>query len=359
MAIDRTLLIARKEILQISRNRRVLFIALMMPVMMMTLIGLGFTGDVKNISTVVVNEDGRGFSTMFLDALRQIDTIKIKYYADNLNNAENLLKNGQAKAAVLIPKSFDENFRSGQAYVYVVVDGSDPLSAGEVLPSVQAIAQGFSPRIVVRTSNIILFNPTLRYVEFIAPAVVGFVLQMFPIMQIAMAVAGERERGTIEQLIVTPIGSLDLLLGKMLVYMGIGLTNAFFMMTIAVYAFKLTIRGNVFLIALFIFIFLAASLSLGILSAAISKTQLQAIQTVLPFIIPTAFLSGTFYPIESMPNFIQPISYCLPLTYMIHAMRSVMVKGCGFEVVALDLLALIVYAVVIITLAVTVFRKKL
>jgi ABC-2 type transport system permease protein len=145
----------------------------------------------------------------------------------------------------------------------------------------------------------------------------------------------------------------------MLVYMGIGLTNAFFMMTIAVYAFKLTIRGNVFLIALFIFIFLAASLSLGILSAAISKTQLQAIQTVLPFIIPTAFLSGTFYPIESMPNFIQPISYCLPLTYMIHAMRSVMVKGCGFEVVALDLLALIVYAVVIITLAVTVFRKKL
>jgi len=130
-------------------------------------------------------------------------------------------------------------------------------------------------------------------------------------------------------------------------------------MAVAVYAFKLTIRGNVFLIALFIFIFLAASLSLGILSSAISKTQLQAIQTLMPFIIPTAFLSGTFYPIESMPNFIQPISYCLPLTYMIHAMRSVMVKGGGIEIIATDLLALTIYAVAINALAVTAFRKKL
>jgi ABC-2 type transport system permease protein len=359
LAVDRTLLMVKKEILQLSRNRRVLFIAFMMPVMIMTLIGLGFTSEIKNIFAIVINEDGRGFSTMFLDALRQTDALKIKYYANDLDEAENLIKNGQAKAAILIPKSFDENFRSGQAYVYVVVDGSDPMSASKVLSSVQAVAQSFSPKIVVRTSNIVLFNPTLRYIEFMAPAVVGFVLQMFPIMTIAVAIAGERERGTIEQLIVTPISSLDVLLGKMIVYMGIGLTNAFFMMAVAVYAFKLTIRGNVFLIALFIFIFLAASLSLGILSSAISKTQLQAIQTLMPFIIPTAFLSGTFYPIESMPNFIQPISYCLPLTYMIHAMRSVMVKGGGIEIIATDLLALTIYAVAINALAVTAFRKKL
>ena len=350
---------AKKEVTHLIRNRRVFALTLFMPLLLMTIVGLAFTGEVKHITTVIVNEDGRPLSEAFVDMLKASDTLRIRFYANDETQAQALIRDGLAKVAIVIPATFEDDVRSSNAVIYVMVDGSDPVSAGAVTPVVQHIALGLTPKLRVQVERLVLYNPSLRYIDFIAPAIVGIFLQIFPMILISMAIAGERERGTIEQLIATPLSGFEILLGKLFVYMGFGFLSATTMLIVAVYAFNLVVRGSVALIAVFLAVFLTASLSLGTLVSAGSRTQMQAVQTVMPMIYIMIFLSGTFYPIEAMSPLVQPISYVLPLTYMIHALRAVIVKGAGLEVVTNDLIFLSAYTVVMIVSAVVVFRKKL
>jgi len=345
--------------MHVVRNRRVFAITLFMPLLLMTIVGLAFTGEVKHITTVIVNKDGRPFSQFFVDALKTNEVLRVRFYSEEEAQAEALIRNGLAKVAVVIPSTFDDDVKLSGAVVYVVVDGSDPVSAGAVVPVVQETALRFTMNLRVQVERLVLYNPSLRYIDFIAPAIVGIFLQIFPMILISMAIAGERERGTIEQLIATPVSGFEILLGKLLVYMGFGFLSATSMLIVAVYAFSLVVRGSVLLIGLFLAVFLTASLGLGTLVSAGSRTQMQAVQTVMPMIYIMIFLSGTFYPIEAMSPLVQPISYVLPLTYMIHALRSIIVKGAALDVVANDLLFLSAYTVIMIVLAVVVFRKKL
>ena len=349
----------KKELTHLIRNRRVFALTLLMPLLLMTIVGLAFTGEVRHITTVVVNKDGRPFSQTLVDSLRASETLRIRYYTDDESQAEALIRDGFAKVAIVIPATFDDDVKSSKGIIYVMVDGSDPVSAGAVAPVVQGIALGFTEKLRIQVERLVLYNPSLRYIDFIAPAIVGIFLQIFPMILISMAIAGERERGTIEQLIATPVSGLEILLGKLFVYMGFGFLSATSMLVVAVYVFNLVVRGSVLLIVLFLTVFLTASLSLGTLISAGSKTQMQAVQTVMPMIYIMIFLSGTFYPIEAMSPLVQPISYVLPLTYMIHALRAVIVKGAGLEVVTNDLIFLSTYTVVMLVLAVAVFRKKL
>ncbi|HXZ97929.1 MAG TPA: ABC transporter permease, partial [Candidatus Acidoferrum sp.] len=283
----------------------------------------------------------------------------ITYYEQDQPQAEALVRDGLAKVVIVIPSTFEDDLKSSNAVVYVLVDGTDPVSAGAVAPVVEGIALSFTPKVRMQVERLVLYNPSLRYIDFIAPAIVGIFLQIFPMILISMAIAGERERGTIEQLIATPVSSFEILFGKLIVYMGFGFLSATTMLVVAVYAFDLVVRGSVLLIALFLALFLTASLSLGTLVSAVSRTQMQAVQTIMPVIYIMIFLSGTFYPIEAMSPLVQPISYVLPLTYMIHALRSIIVKGAGIEVVTNDFIFLSAYTVIMLILAVVVFREKL
>ncbi len=352
-------MMTKKELMHLIRNRRVFAVTLFMPLLLMTIVGLAFTGEVKHITTVIVDRDGGPLSHKFIDALKMTDTLRIRYYADDEPQAEALVRDGLAKVVIVIPATFETDVKSSNGIVYVMVDGSDPVSAGTVAPVVQGIALDFTPNLKVQVNRLVLYNPSLRYIDFIAPAIVGIFLQIFPMILISMAIAGERERGTIEQLIATPVSGFEILFGKLIVYMGFGFLSATTMLIVAVYAFNLVVRGSVLLIALFLAVFLTASLSLGTLVSAVSRTQIQAVQTIMPVIYVMIFLSGTFYPIEAMSPIVQPISYVLPLTYMIHALRSIIVKGAGLEVVTSDFIFLSVYTIIMLVLAVIVFRKKL
>jgi len=349
----------KKEALHLVRNPRVLAIALLMPVLLITLIGFAFSGEVKHISTVIVNEDRGELGWKLIDAIRQNDVFRIKYYANDRAQAEKLIRDGLAKAAIVIPQGFEENVRTVGGYIYVLADGTDPMSAGAISSGAQVTALSFSPIIAVRTSNIALFNPTLRYIDFISPAIMGTIVQFIPTFLLAVSISSERERGTIEQLIVTPIGGFDILLGKILVYAAIGFLDALFVLVISVFLFNLVVRGSMLLVVVFILVFLAACLGLATFVSALSKNQIQAVQSIMPTIYPTIFLSGVFYPIESMPEYVRPFSYFVPLTYMNHALRSVMIKGVGIEAVAMDLLALSLYATIMLLLALATFKKKL
>jgi ABC-2 type transport system permease protein len=226
-------------------------------------------------------------------------------------------------------------------------------------PTLEAMASSFSPGIKVNVTSLILFNPGLRYVDFLAPSIVGLITQFLPTFLMAISLAGERERGTIEQLVVTPISGLELLLGKMSAYVVIGSVEATLALAVAIGLFGLVIRGNIVLVAGFLLLFTVASLSVGALSSVFAKNQIQAIQQIIPIIYVSIFLSGVFYPLESMPDFLRPVSYIIPLTYMNHALRALITRGASLEVVLPDFAALGIYACVVLALAVTLFKKKL
>ena len=360
MRLDWFLLIVVKEFRQISRNKRVLLISLLLPGLLMALVGSAFSGDIKHIPIAVVDKDTTSASMAFIDRLEVIDTFHVVYTnVVDEQQAKIMIREGEVKAAVLLPEGFQSDLRSGHAMIYLYVDGSDPVVAETVGQTVESIASDFSPSIRVNIESDIMYNPQLHYLEFLAPSIVGLIVQFLPTFLMAISLAGEKERGTIEQLVVTPIGGLEILLGKMATYCIIGWFDAILALGIAVTLFGLRIQGSITLIALFLLVFTVASVSVGTLSSVFAKNQTQAMQQIIPFIYVSIFLSGVFYPLESMPAYLRPVAYLIPMTYMNHALRGLITKGMSINGVLQDFIALLIYAAVMMTIAVALFKKKL
>ena len=359
MGLARFLLVVTNEFRHVIRNKRVLMISLLMPVLVMTLVGYAFSGDIKHVPLAIVDEDKTPASRALTDALQLSDTFHVTETGIDRSQAEPFIRDGIVKAAVIVPDGFQSDLQHGRAMIYLLLDGSDPVIAGMAGPTLEADVRSFSPSIRLSITSMVLYNPALHYVDFLAPSIVGLITQFLPTFLMAISLAGERERGTIEQLVVTPISGLELLLGKMTTYVLIGCVEAGLALAIAIGLFGLAIRGNVILVALFIVLFTVASLSLGALSSVFARNQIQAMQQILPVIYVSIFLSGVFYPLESMPTFLRPVSYLIPLTYMNHALRALITRGAGLDVVLGDFAALGIYTCVMLALAVTLFKKRL
>jgi len=359
MGLARFLLVVTKEFRHVIRNKRVLMISLLMPVLVMVLVGYAFSGDIKHVPLAIVDEDKTPASRALTDTLQLSDTFHVTETGLDRSQAEAFIRDGVVKAAVIVPDGFQSDLQNGHATIYLLLDGSDPVTAGMAGPTVAAAVRSFSPGIQLSITSMVLYNPALHYVDFLAPSIVGLITQFLPTFLMAISLAGERERGTIEQLVVTPISGLELLLGKMTTYVVIGCVEAALALAVAIGLFGLAIRGNVILVAAFIVLFTVASLSLGALSSVFAKNQIQAIQQIMPVIYVSIFLSGVFYPLESMPDFLRPISYLIPLTYMNHALRALITRGAGIDVVLEDFAALGIYTCVMLALAVTLFKKRL
>jgi ABC-2 type transport system permease protein len=357
MRLNRVYLMLKKECKHLMRNKRVLGIVLLMPILMVIIIGYAFSGDVKNIPTVVVDESKGELSAKILEALQSTDVLRIRYYANSRDEAEQLITEGRAKAIILLPSGLERDAMGQAGFVYLLVDGSDPTSANSAFTAVQSVIQGLNGGVMIRMSTITLFNPTLKYVDYLVPGAVDLILQMLPTLLVTFAISGEREKGTIEQLMVTPIASSEILVGKMLLYILLGFIEATSMLTVAVVIFHVTIRGNYIVIAALILLFVSASVSLGSLLSVFARNQVQAVQQVYPLIILSVFLSGVFYPLEAMPDFIRPFSGIIPLTYMNRAIRAVMIKGAPLVTVSQDILVLVVYAATLVILAVRAFKR--
>jgi len=356
---SRFFLVVAKEFRHVIRNRRVLLISLLMPAFVMMLVGYAFSGDIKHIPLAIVDDDRTPSSRALIDLLHSTDTFHVAYTALDRSQAEAFVRSGKVKAAMIIPDGFETDINMGRATVYLILDGSDPVIAGMAGPTLEAIAETYHAGTRVNISSIVLFNPGLRYVDFLAPSIVGLIIQFLPTFLMSISLAGEKERGTIEQLVVTPISGSEILFGKMVAYVVIGVVEAGLALGIAMSLFGVVIRGNILLVALFLLVFTIASVSVGTLSSVFAKNQVQAIQQTIPIIYVSIFLSGVFYPLESMPAFLQPVSYLIPLTYMNHALRALVTKGTGLDVVLPDFIALGIYACAVMTLAIILFKKKL
>jgi ABC-2 type transport system permease protein len=366
----------RKEFIQILRDPRTLILVLVMPVMQLFLLGYAATNDVRNIPLAVYNQDPGPEARALLDAYRAADYFSLAYEVGSEQELRNLIDGGKARAGLIIPPDYGDQLQGGSvAQVAFVLDGSDPTTAATALSAAQAIGQqqatqvlrerlarhgqssAVQPPIEIRTQ--VWYNPDLVSAYFMIPGVIGMILYFITTVLTATAIVRERERGTIEQLIVTPIRSWELVVGKLLPYVILALLNTLEVLFVGALWFKVPIRGSLVLILVLSGLFLASSLGIGLLVSTIANTQQEAMLTVMMTMLPSIFLSGFFFPLEAMPRVMQWISYLIPLRYYLLIIRTLLLKGVGADMLKGDILALTIFGSAIMVAAALRFHKRL
>lgn len=365
----------RKEFIQIARDPRTLYIILAIPVIQIFLLGYTATTDVRNVPLAVLDRSRGPAARRLLDAYRAADYFSLAYDVDSEPELRTLIDNGQARAGLIIPPDFEALTQSGEtAEVAFILDGSDPNVASTSLAAATLIGQAFSTRLAVErlsplgaaagTSAIevrarVWYNPDLESAFFMIPALIGMILQLLTSMLTATAIVRERERGTIEQLIVTPIRSGELVLAKIIPYTLIGFFNTLEILVIGTLWFGVPIRGGLGLLLLLSGLFLAGSLGVGLFVSTVAKTQQEAIMLVYFTMLPTVFLSGFFFPLAAMPPVLRAISYVIPLRHYLIIIRSVLLKGVGASALTGEIVALAIFGAVMLGAAALRFRKRL
>jgi ABC-2 type transport system permease protein len=376
MSFPRLLALIRKEFIQIRRDPRTLILVIVIPIMQMFLLGYAATNDVRNVPLAVLDRDRSPQARALLDAYKAADYFRLAYEVDSEQELRTLIDRGEARAGVIIPPDYGRRISAGEkAVISFVLDGSDPTVASTALSAAQMIGQSYATDLLtervaargpvlssgspieVRTQ--VWYNPDLISVYFMIPGVIGTILQALTSILTATAIVRERERGTIEQLIVTPIRPLELVIGKLLPYVLLSFLNAFEVIALGYLWFGVPVRGDLLLIALLSGLFLLSSLGIGLFASTIANTQQEAMLTVWMTLLPSIFLSGFFFPLEAMPPVLQWISYAIPLRYYLVIIRSLMLKGVGADALVPQIVALAIFGVVIMGLAALRFRKRL
>lgn len=366
--------IIRKEFLQIFRDPRTLAMIIIMPIMQLFLLGYAATTDVKNISMTVWDQSKTIQSRNLLDAFRAADYFVIEHSVGSLEEYQALIESGDTRVVLVIPPDYDRRLIEGNAQVLMVLDGSDATVGATALSTARLVGQAYSTKIMSEQSSLagriapsapvevrtqVWYNPDLNSAFFNIPGVIGMILSFITSILTATTIVRERERGTIEQLIVTPIRSWELIAGKLLPYVILGFIETLEVLLIGHWWFGVPIRGSGGLIILTAGLFLMSSLGIGLLASTMANTQQEAMMTVMMFNLPMIFLSGFFFPIAAMPKFLQIVSYAIPLRYYLTIIRSLLIKGVGLAAIQTEVIALIIFGVVIMGAASLRFRKRL
>jgi len=366
----------RKEFIQIWRDPRTLYITFAIPVVQLFLLGYTATTDVRNVPLAVFDQDRSPEARRLLDAYRAADYFRLAFDVDSEAELRGLIEGGRARAGLVIPPDYASSLLAGRpAVVAFVLDGSDPNVASTSLAAAQLIGQahattlaverlggvvpagGLQPLIQVRAR--VWYNPDLVSAYFMVPALIGMILQLMTTMLTSTSIVRERERGTIEQLIVTPIRSWELILGKILPYVLLALFDTLEILVVGTLWFDVPIRGSLGLLLWLSCLFLISSLGIGLFISTVAHTQQEAMMLTYFTLLPTIFLSGFFFPLAAMPPFLQAISYLIPLRYYLVIIRSVLLKGVGLSSLGPEVVALTILAFVWMAIAALRFRKSL
>ena len=371
----RLISIIRKEFIQILRDPRTLIMIIIIPIMQLFLLGYSATNDVRNVPLAVLDQSKSTESRALLDAYKAADYFRIAYTVQSEAEIETLISRGDARAAVIIPPDYANRLNDGNAQVAFILDGSDPTSASTALSAAQLISQAHSTKLLterfartgqnmriqppVQVRTTVWYNPDMISAYFMIPGVIGMILYAIAAILTASSVVRERERGTIEQLIVTPIRPWELIVGKLMPYVILGFFNTIEVLAVGHWWFGMPIRGDLGLILILSVVFLATGLGIGLFASTIANTQQEAMLTVWMTLLPSIFLSGFFFPLEAMPAVLRWLSYLMPLRYYLVIIRSLLLKGVGIEMIQTDVLAMTLFAVGIMTAAALRFRKRL
>lgn len=368
--------IIRKEFIQIIRDPRTLMIMFVMPIVMLFLLGYAATNDVRNVPTAIFDQDRSQAARELLDAYRSADYFRFAFDVDSTEELARLIDSGQARAGLIIPPDYGRRLAHGeQAQVAFVLDGSDPTIAATALSAATLIGQtkattvlratlekrgqggAIQPPIEVRTQ--VWYNPDLISAYFMIPGLMGTILQYLSILLTSTSIVRERERGTIEQLIITPIRSLELIVGKLTPYVLIAFFDLIEVLVIGTLWFNVPINGSIPLLLVLSALFLTTTLGIGLLISTFAKTQFEAMMLAMFIMLPSIFLSGFFFPIAAMPPFLQALSYLVPQRYFMIIARGVLLKGVGLGALWGEVIALAIFGVVVMGVAARRFKKRL
>ncbi len=374
-SFGRILAIVGKEFVEIRRDRRMFGLVLMMPVLELLIFGYVVATDIDNIDLAVCDYSHSAESRSYVEQLERSGYFRVSAPCRSVGDVDRLLDRGTARVALVIPPEFAERLRRQQsADVMVAVDGGNSntaMIAASYLEQV-TLTQGVDVRFVdasgatrtvrpplVTVEPRVWFNPELRSVNFMVPGIICVLLMESMVLLTAMAIVREKERGTMEQLTVTPIRPYELILGKAIPFVGLGYVNVGVVILVGTTWFAVPIRGSLPLLLALTGLFILTCLGMGLTASALSNTQQQAAMTSQFIFLPNLFFSGFMFPIASMPVLVQKLTYLVPLRYYITIVRGIFLKGVGWAELRGDAAILFVYGVLILGLATTFFRKRI
>jgi len=330
--------VCRKEFTHISRDPMTLFFALAIPLLQMLLLGYAVDTNIRQIPTVVRDESRTQESRQFVEKLAASDVFQISMIADSDDALYGAMRAGRARVGIKIPYDYARRLQNGTtATVLVLVDGSDSSLAGQAVNTSTGVAMQLSLQqllgngtmpVEVRPS--VLYNPSTRSANFFVPGLIAVLLQMMVILMIALSLVRERERGTLEQLTMTPVAPLGLMVGKMIPYGVLAFGELCVILVIMRVVFQVPIHGNVFLLLAMALPFLLTVLGIGLMISTKARTQAEAFQLAMGTILPSVFLSGYIFLLETMPPFFRGVSRLIPTTYFIQILRGIILRGGGF-----------------------------
>lgn len=374
-SLTRIRAVAKKEFIQIRRDPRSLAMALVIPIFLLLIFGYGLSLDIDHVRMLVWNQDASSEVTRdFLLNFKNSKYFKITGYTDNYRDIEHQINNGQIIMALVIPKDFSRYIKSANpAPLQLLVDGSDANTATIAMGYVRTVVSKYNIDLVTRvlsdygikssgsidTRGRVWFNMGLTSTWFIIPGVLAMVIMIISALLSSLCIAREWERGTMEQLISTPVKAPELIIGKFIPYFAIGFFDLVMGLLMARFLFQVPFRGSYLMLIFLSSLFLTGALSQGILISVIARTQLMASQLAnLTTLIPTMLLSGFIYPIFNMPKAIQLVTYFIPARYYMTVLRGLFLKGNGLYALWDEAFFLFLFALFMFSLAIIRFRKK-
>jgi ABC-2 type transport system permease protein len=373
--MSRALVIAWKELLQLRRDRMTLAMMVMLPLLQLMLFGYAINTDVRHMPTVVYDQDQSRASRDLERSLVATGYYDVVGHVAGYPEIERALRQGTARVALVVPVDYAKHLARGTtAAVQLIVDGSDPQTVASATNTAASLVQARASALMLArleragTPGALVplsvepntwYNPELRTAVYVVPGLIGVILTMTMVMLTAMAIARERERGTLEQLIVSPVKPVELVVGKIVPFIAIGFVQMTLILLAGRILFEVPLLGSLPLLYLMAFVFIAANLALGLFFSTLAKTQQQAMQMSFFFLLPNILLSGFMFPYEGMPKPAQILSQGLPLTHFLRIVRTITLKGGGFPDVRFELVWLASILGALILLASLRFRKKL
>lgn len=374
--MSRVWTIMRKEFIHILRDPRTLGLVIILPVMLLLFLGLAVANDIENIPLAVADQSKTDASRQMIDQYVASGYFQVTYQADSEAEIMQLMDRGVVHAGLLIPEDLGRKLSTGESsQILFFIDGTDPIQAQTAQLAAETVGQAVSQRILVRQLEKsplhldlqlpvdvrmrFLYNPDMRRMNFFLPGLVGLILQVQALLLTAFAIVREREQGTLEQLIVTPIKSWELMLGKLLPFIFVAVINLFMVVATGVLVFHMPLKGDIFLLMLLSGIFLIGSLGMGILISNISHTQIEALYLAVFIVLPAAILSGLLFPRQSMPWPAYFAGYLLPLTYFLEIVRGIILKGVGLNYLWPWVWPMTLFSIVVFLLSVVLFRKRI
>ncbi len=376
MLNSRLMSLIRKEFIQILRDPRTLALTFVLPVLMLFMLGYAATNDVRNVPLAVFDQDRSAASRRLLDAYRAADYFQLAYEVGSEEEIRSLIDRNTARAGLVIPPDYGEKITAGRpAQIAFLLDGSDPNVANTALAAATMIGQSYATNLMVeRLERVgqagsvqmplevrtrVLYNPAMVSAYYMIPGLIGMILQLLTTMLTASSIVRERERGTIEQLIVTPLRSWELVVGKLIPYVLIAFFDMLEILVIGVLVFKVPINGSLGLFLALSALFLIGSLGMGLLISTVARTQQEAMLTTMFTLYPSIFLSGFLFPLAAMPQILQWISYAVPMRYFLIIARGVILKGVGLSDIWAEVVALSIFSLIMMGAAAARFHKRL